>query len=587
MTDFVLTTGSDTFPDGLQDNSGDDVISGLAGMDIIHGGAGNDLINGGTEQDTLFGDDGDDGIDLGLLPLGDVADGGSGVDTVSIHFDGVTNLATDKPVRVVAEFSTGAWSVLVDGITGPTLSNFEALDIDCGDAGDRIVGGAGADTISGAGGNDLLRGGAGADWIAKTWGHYDVQGGTGRDVLAVSLANEKNPGAALIFDALAGTISAGAATHGNFGGFETYVIGGTLKDDIIVLDSGDDQAFGNDSADQITLGSGDDLGDGGLGADVIFGGNGQDTLNAGDVGTGPVQAADQLYGGTGNDQLFVFTPGSGSVLTYSGSVFSGGGGADLLEFAGALATLDLTGATISGIETLSYSTTFSFSVRMTAGQVNGVANYQTGRLEVMTAGALVMTGDLFMTSITLFSGGQSLDLSASTKPFSDFGPAVIGGLGDDVVIGSARRDSFAGAGGADDLQGGAANDTLVGGAGADRLTGGADQDTFTFNFASDSAAGQANRDVITDFQVAAGNGATFVDKLVFSLIDASAAGPGNEAFAFIGTNAFTAEAQLRVTQMTATDTLIELNTTGTGGADMQIVLLNFQASTFTTADFIG
>ena len=170
MTTFTLTNGADTFPGLGQDNSADDVINGLAGTDLIHGGSGNDVINGGTEADTLFGDAGDDVIDLGVLPVKDQANGGIGLDTVAIHYNGVNNLVTGNSVRVVAHFSIGVWTTSVDGTAGATLANFERLQIDTGDANDNLWGGSGDDQISAAGGNDILRGGDGNDRIADSWG---------------------------------------------------------------------------------------------------------------------------------------------------------------------------------------------------------------------------------------------------------------------------------------------------------------------------------------------------------------------------------------------------------------------------------
>ena len=104
MITCTLTNGADTFPDLLEDNTGDDIINGLAGMDLIRGGTGNDLINGGTGRDRLFGDVGDDVFDLGLLPVNDVANGGTGLDLVVIHYDGVADPGTGNPVQVVAHF---------------------------------------------------------------------------------------------------------------------------------------------------------------------------------------------------------------------------------------------------------------------------------------------------------------------------------------------------------------------------------------------------------------------------------------------------------------------------------------------------
>ena len=90
---------------------------------MIHAGDDSDYFNGGTEQDTIL-----------------------------IHFDGVRNLATDMPVRVLAEFSKGAWAVVVDGINGPRLANYEHRQIAAGDAADRIAGGRTPIRITGAGG---------------------------------------------------------------------------------------------------------------------------------------------------------------------------------------------------------------------------------------------------------------------------------------------------------------------------------------------------------------------------------------------------------------------------------------------------
>ena len=224
---------------------------------------------------------------------------------------------------------------------------------------------------------------------------------------------------------------------------------------------------------------------------------------------------------------------------------------------------------------------------MTAVQVNAITTYIVGRLEVKTAGDLVMAGELNINSIALFRSGQSIDMSASTRPFSDFGPIVIGGAGADVIIGSVRRDGFSGQDGVDELHGWAANDALTGGAGADLMYGGADQDRFAFSFTTDTAAGAANRDVIFDLQVAPGGTASFIDRLSLAFIDASVSGVGDQAFALIRTQGFTAEGQLRATRMNPTHTLIAMNAAGTGGAEMQIVLKNFMATDISASDYLA
>jgi len=81
-----------------------------------------------------------------------------------------------------------------------------------------------------------------------------------------------------------------------------------------------------------------------------------------------------------------------------------------------------------------------------------------------------------------------------------------------------------------DGTGNALDNTLTGGAGTNTLTGGLGADKFVFNSIADSAVG-GGRDVITDF-------ASGTDKIDLSAIDANTAAAGNQAFSFIGTQAF-------------------------------------------------
>jgi Ca2+-binding RTX toxin-like protein len=82
---------------------------------------------------------------------------------------------------------------------------------------------------------------------------------------------------------------------------------------------------------------------------------------------------------------------------------------------------------------------------------------------------------------------------------------------------------------------------LFGGLGSDRMDGGAGSDTFDFNSVSETPTG-LNRDLITDFT---GNGKLAGDLIDVSTLDANVLLPGNQAFAFIGSAAFTAAGQLR------------------------------------------
>ncbi len=113
--------------------------------------------------------------------------------------------------------------------------------------------------------------------------------------------------------------------------------------------------------------------------------------------------------------------------------------------------------------------------------------------------------------------------------------------------------------------------------GKDTLTGGAGADTFKYGSYTESRVGASTHDTITDFSHAQG------DKIDLSLIDASVSAAGNQAFAFVGTGAFTGVAgQLHYWFQGAT-TIVSGDTNGDKVADFEIALnghINLAASDF-------
>ena len=117
---------------------------------------------------------------------------------------------------------------------------------------------------------------------------------------------------------------------------------------------------------------------------------------------------------------------------------------------------------------------------------------------------------------------------------------------------------------------------LVGGAGADVLTGGAGADVFRFTALADSTVAAGGRDTIRDF--ASG------DKIDLHLIDANASLAGDQAFSFIGTNAFSGAAgQLRYAA-SGGNTLISGDVNGDKVADFSILVSGAHA--FGASDFV-
>ena len=156
----------------------------------------------------------------------------------------------------------------------------------------------------------------------------------------------------------------------------------------------------------------------------------------------------------------------------------------------------------------------------------------------------------------LFGGGGDQTL-AGTGGADD----LFGGAGGDGLSGGAGNDRLWGESGGDTLGGGGGIDILTGGTGQDRLTGGSAGDRFDFNAVNDSAKTAADADLIADLGLG--------DRIDLKTIDAQAGTGGNQAFAFIGDEAFSAEGQVRVTE-TATHSIVAINTAGIGGAEMVI-----------------
>ncbi|MCV3764350.1 hypothetical protein [Rhizobium sp. TRM95796] len=102
-----------------------------------------------------------------------------------------------------------------------------------------------------------------------------------------------------------------------------------------------------------------------------------------------------------------------------------------------------------------------------------------------------------------------------------------GNAGDDVVNGAAGNDVLMGGAGLDKLFGGNGADTLIGGLGRDTLDGGAGRDTFLFSTIRD-----LNGDTLDSFNRKQN------DLIDLSDIDARVKSKANDAFTFIGDDAF-------------------------------------------------
>ncbi|HYW16186.1 MAG TPA: M10 family metallopeptidase C-terminal domain-containing protein, partial [Allosphingosinicella sp.] len=148
-----------------------------------------------------------------------------------------------------------------------------------------------------------------------------------------------------------------------------------------------------------------------------------------------------------------------------------------------------------------------------------------------------------------------------------------------IVDASAEADgmlSLFGGKASDTLKGGGLADVLFGNLGADQLAGNGGADVFRYNDSAESTAG--SMDQILDF--AAG-----VDKVDLSRIDADSNVAGNQAFSWIGSNAFSGTAgELRAYQDGA-NWFAEGDTNGDAVADL-VIQLNVVGGPLSQGDFL-
>ncbi|BCS96179.1 hypothetical protein DSLASN_18110 [Desulfoluna limicola] len=414
-------------------HAGDDVIDarGAAKSVIIYGGAGND---------TIWGSQGDDHIA-----------GGSGNDVIhgqggSDHIYGDSGFNIDVSTRLSL-----AGQILTVVNTPSAGDNPEIRD-------DLM---AGADTLDGDGGSDILFGDYGV--IGQTPGTQRILstgGVVGVDTVNLALGADDHLSGGSGNDLLLGgqgadRIDGGAGDNRIFGDngrvrFTSGVLTELQSTDTTAESTGDDLITAGDGANLVVAGGGNDRVVCGVGDDLILGDNGQIAF----TGAG-VLARIESYQNFGGDD--VVDGGAGD------NVAIGGFGDDVMK----------TGA---GDDIL-------------VGD-NGFVDYDAkGLLERARATAPDLGGDDWL------GGGGGNDI-------------LIGGAKDDRLFGGDGDDSLMGDGGMVTFQGGrpqfvetvdffkGGNDYLSGGSGEDILLGSAGHDFFDGNMSDDIIIGEYGRTTI-------------------------------------------------------------------------------------------
>ncbi len=351
------TAGSESMAGG----DGNDVLRGFDGNDVILGSRGNDLVDGGNGADRLLGGMGADTLVGGTGA--DTLEGGRGNDTYVMNDTG--NVIIDLPGSGFDTVETNLLSMgvggTIEGLVFKGAGNFKGFGTGVdnrivGGAGlDTLIGGAGSDTLIGNAGSDKLNGGLGNDVMYSGGGNDTLLGDGGSDLFVIN--GRDGAGSTLVADFQRGidkinvsalgftsftdvtshsamngqgnlylakngetvvmqAIKLGQLTAGDFvwgtstssvetAAMPTPVSSTTSTSTSTSSTTGDSNANllnGTAGADQISGAYGNDTLNGGAGNDWLNGGAGADRLNA---GTGN----DTMIGGTGAD-TFVFTASS-------------------------------------------------------------------------------------------------------------------------------------------------------------------------------------------------------------------------------------------------------------------------------------
>jgi Ca2+-binding RTX toxin-like protein len=266
-----------------------------------------------------------------------------------------------------------------------------------------------------------------------------------------------------------------------------------------------------------------------------------------------------VYAGMGTDTLRGGAMADSFVFNFDrfngGDAVNGGGGYDAVYLRGDYSiNFNLVGFAGSLVDVESVGL-LSFADTNYAGGGDGEFDYS-----IIWNNAMLATGQTITFNGSRLGANESMGFDGTLE--IDGGKFRLwGGAGDDV------------------LRGGSGDDLLYGGNGSDTLQGGGGADVFRYQSVTESTA--AGQDGIQDFRLG--------DLIDLSIIDANINLAGNQAFNFIGTQAFTNQAgQLRAVEAWPGSGLWTIygDVDGVSGADFQISVVVPDMHPITANDFL-
>ncbi|HEX8222570.1 MAG TPA: M10 family metallopeptidase C-terminal domain-containing protein [Allosphingosinicella sp.] len=446
-----------------------------------------------------------------------------GVDQIT--YSGARNTNIDlRPATLKYAAGGGGWMSYAFGIYGGfTIANGVTIE--------NATSGSGNDTLTGNAADNRLDSGAGNDILIAGGGTDTLLGGGGNDVLYLGT-----------------TLSGGDVANGGDGrdavvlqGNVTAVFNNTNLANIesISLQTGANAEYGDTANNRYDYDVTTVDGNVAAGQQMIV--NAQSLLDGEDFtfdGSAETDGRFLVYGGHGVDNL---TGGDGvDVFFFEGSRWGatdrvdGGDGRDALVISAGsgMTHIEFAADALTNIESISLNNRF-------ATDPSQKPSYEI----VLNNGNVGPSGTLIVNGSSVPAGGQLANIDG--RDVQD---------GNLILFGGGGHDTIYGGGGAD---------VLIGGTGADGLTGGAGADTFRYDSASDSVAALA--DLIGDFVSGS-------DRFDLTRVDANSTAGGDQAFTWIGGNAFSGTAGELRTYEADGYRWVAGDTDGDGNADLAIAL---------------
>ncbi len=450
----------------------------LTAIESASGSVYDDQFTGNAESNQFWGQAGDD---LFLYSPGmDVVEGGAGLDTLSFEPapQGIVLRLEDKSVTIDAQNTV----------------SFDQVEAFIGsDFGDRLIGDASNNTLTGGGGLDSLIGGAGDDKLADDDGALRFEGGAGDD--AIHYTPQRNETTLATIDGGTGTDSLYLYGHAAYDiqlEHQSYQIPGRQAqgilshvENILIQESTQNQTLeGNDLPNVFITGAGDDR---------LYGRGGDDLLL-------PGAGSNALYGGEGMDTVSYQNRTEGLIFSTEGTIPNTSGLLNRLLF-------------FQGFHNFQTFQTFLSQEEGETGETyDSIEGYIGSRYDDILHIAAIdksfygLEGhDLFLASVgeNYIDGGPgtntvvyhfamrgvTVDLSqGAAYNGSDLTDALVnidnvGGTPfDDLIKGTGEANYLAGGTGNDQIYGEGGDDYLEGGAGQDVLDGGTGEDWLSYRF---------------------------------------------------------------------------------------------------------